>query len=451
MTIGQVLREPLTARAWRELLYSFLSLPLAVLGLASVVLTMVLGLLSAGLLIMPLLALTLGLDRAFGGLHRRLSRTLLGLDITTPARPPRSPGLSGFMGYHLGDSAAWRTVGYLALRAPLGLLEFVFGFAWWGYSVLFAFYPVLWKLGPSHEVDTHGVQHTFGLQLNGYYLDTWPRALALSGVGVLLLLAAPWVARVPIALDRVLLPWLLGPSRTSLRLTQLVETREHVINEAAATLRRIERDLHDGAQARLVALGMRLGRAESRLAKGDTSKAQVLLQESRQETKEIIQELRELVRGIHPPALDAGLAPALTTLAARSVIPVTVHVDLDQRPPAAVETMLYFAAAELLANAGKHSGASQIAVTVLDFGSGLRLMVADDGDGGARVDGAGSGLRGLLERVRAADGALTVDSPPGGPTAVVIDLPGRVEPHKRWLHDAWPPEQSPEDLRIRRS
>ncbi|MDH6124579.1 sensor histidine kinase [Kitasatospora sp. GP82] len=419
--IGRFLREPFTARAWRELLYSLLSLPLALLGLVAVVLTILFG-----LLITPLLALLLSLDRSFGVLHRRLSRRLLRLEIATPPRPPRSPGLSGLLGYHLGDSAAWRSVAYLALRGLLGPVQFVLGFAWWTYGVLFLAYPVLWKLEPLRKTDSHGVRHTFGFEVNGFYFDTWPRALAVSAVGVLLLLLAPWLARGPLALDRLLLPRLLGPSRTALRLAQLVETREHAINEAAATLRRIERDLHDGAQARLVALGMRLGRAESRLAKGDAVKAQELLKESRAETKEIIQELRELVRGIHPPALDSGLGPALSTLAARSAIPATVRVESAERPPASVETMLYFAAAELLANAGKHSGAERIAISVLGHGDGLRLLVTDDGRGGARLDGTGSGLRGLAERVRTADGIVTVDSPPGGPTTVTVDLPGRL-------------------------
>ncbi|MGK4581797.1 sensor histidine kinase [Kitasatospora sp. HPMI-4] len=420
----RILREPFTAQAWRGVLYSLLSLPLALLGLVSVVLTIAFGILSAGLLVSPLLALVLSLDRWFGTLHRLLARLLLKLEIPSPRRPPRSPGLSGFLGHHLGDSVAWRSVAYLALRVPLGLVQFTLGFAWWAYGVLFLCYPVLWQLEPIRETDAHGVRHSFGLETNGFYFDTWPRALLVSAVGVMILLIAPWLARGPLALDRWLLPRLLGPTATSLRLAQLIETREHAINEAAATLRRIERDLHDGAQARLVALGMRIGRAESRLAKGDAAKAQELLKESRQETKEIIQELRELIRGIHPPALDSGLGPALNTLAARSAIPTTVRIETPERPPAAVETMLYFAAAELLANAGKYSGAERIAVSVLDHGGGLRLRVTDDGRGGARLDGSGSGLRGLAERVRTADGALTVDSPPGGPTTVTVDLPG---------------------------
>lgn len=148
-------------------------------------------------------------------------------------------------------------------------------------------------------------------------------------------MASPWPTRLPLLADRYLMPRLLGPTAASLRLAQLTETRAHAINEAAATLRRIERDLHDGAQARLVALGMRLGRAERQLTLGNVEQSQSLIRQSRQETKEIIAELRELVSGIHPPALDAGLGPALSTLAARSAIPTRVHLDLPERlrPP----------------------------------------------------------------------------------------------------------------------
>jgi signal transduction histidine kinase len=175
----------------------------------------------------------------------------------------------------------------------------------------------------------------------------------------------------------------------------------------------------------MIALGMRLGRVESRLGRGDTDAALALVRESRDEAREIVQELRELVRGIHPPALDAGLEPALATLAARGALPTTVRVELEERPAASVETMLYFAAAELLTNAAKHSGAQHIAVTVLGVGGSLRLLVTDDGCGGASPDGTGSGLRGLAERVRTVDGRLGIDSPPGGPTTISVELEGR--------------------------
>ncbi len=218
---------------------------------------------------------------------------------------------------------------------------------------------------------------------------------------------------------------LLGPSEDSLRIRELEQTRSHAINEAASTLRRIERDLHDGAQARLVALGMRLGRAERQLERGNTETGMELLRESRAETKEIIQELRDLVRGIHPPALDSGLEPALSTLAAKTPITTSVRVMVADRLPAAAETMLYFAAAELLTNAAKHSGAQSVAITVVgDAHADVQLIVTDDGRGGASLNGAGSGLRGLAERIRVVDGQLSVLSPIGGPTTITVWLPG---------------------------
>ncbi|WP_329581485.1 sensor domain-containing protein [Kitasatospora sp. NBC_01250] len=424
MTPGALIREQLTARSWRERCYSLLSLPLAALGLAAVLVTAIVGILSAGLLFLPVLALTLRADRALGALHRLLARALLRLEIAAPPLPPRAPGLSGLLGQQLGDPAAWRVCLYLLIRLPLGVAQFTLGFLWWAYGLLFLCYPVLWKVEPLHRTDAAGVRHSYGAEFAGWYADTWPRALLVMAFGALVLTASPWPGRLPLLVDRWLMPRLLGPSAAALRLAQLTETRAHAIIEAATTLRRIERDLHDGAQARLVALGMRLGRAERQLALGNTGQTQALLRQSRQEAKEIIAELRELVSGIHPPALDAGLGPALSTLAARSAIPAQVHLDLPRRPSAAVETMLYFAAAELLANAGKHSGATSVTVSVGSADGGLRLRVTDNGRGGVRLDGTGSGLRGLAERVRTADGVLTSSSPAGGPTVISIQLPG---------------------------
>jgi signal transduction histidine kinase len=240
-----------------------------------------------------------------------------------------------------------------------------------------------------------------------------------------LFFASPRLTELLLLLDQILMRRLLGPSEDSLRIRELEQTRSHAINEAAATLRRIERDLHDGAQARLVALGMQLGRAERQLERGNTESGLELVRETRAEAKSIVQDLRNLVRGIHPPALDSGLAPALTTLAAKTPIPTTVRVNLEARLSAAAETILYFTAAELLTNAAKHSGARAIAVTVVSdaHDDDVRLIVTDDGCGGARLDSAGSGLRGLSERLRTMDGRLTVDSPVGGPTTVTVQLP----------------------------
>lgn len=177
VTPGALIREHLTARSWRERCYSLLSLPLAVLGLAAVLVTAVVGSLSAGLLFLPVLALTLRGDRALGTLHRQLARTLLRLEIAAPPRPPRAPGLSGLLGQQLGDPAAWRVCLYLLIRIPLGTAQFVLGFLWWAYGLLFLCYPLLWKLEPLRATDTAGVRHSYGLEIAGFHFDTWPRAL----------------------------------------------------------------------------------------------------------------------------------------------------------------------------------------------------------------------------------------------------------------------------------
>jgi signal transduction histidine kinase len=422
-TIMRALREPFTARTWREWVYSLLSAPFALAGLAAVLATCLLGILSAGIVLLPLLPLLLAVDRALAAAYRGMARSLLGLEIEVPPRPPRGRGLDVWLARNLADFASWRAVGYLAIRFPLGMLQFLLGFVWWLYTVLFLLYPLMWRL--QEATPRHGRKGDPGLAIDGFRFDTWPRSLILVAFGALVLLAWPWVQRLPLALDRWLMVRLLGPSVSQRRLVQLEQTRELAITEAAATLRRIERNLHDGPQAHIIALGMRLGRAEARLARGDAEKAAELIAEARAETREIVQELRELVSGIHPPALDSGLEAALMTLAARAPLPTTVRVAVTRRPQAAVETMLYFAAAELLANAAKHAEAGEAAIAVLESEDGLRLLVTDDGRGGATLDAAGSGLRGLAERVRVADGRLTLHSPPGGPTTVTVELEGR--------------------------
>ena len=422
----RALREVIAAHTWREVLYALISLPLGLFGVVFIVATPVLAILSTAVIIIPLLPLFLALVRAMGSLHRSVARGLLRLDVPKPPRAPRARGVVGFLVHYLADPVAWRALGYLALRIPLSLIQFAFGVLPWLYALMFMAYPLFWNLDPSHTTDAHGVKHTFALQFGSFYFDTWPRAMLVILAGVVFLLAAPWITHAALLLDRWLLPRLLGPSDSSLRIRELEVTRANAINEAALTLRRIERDLHDGVQAGLVALGINLGRAESRLDAAQYGQAAELVHASRQDAKELIGQLRELVRGIHPPALDSGLEPALTTLASRCAIPTTVRVELPERPPASVETMLYFSAAELLTNAGKHSEASSVALTVLSDGERARLIATDDGKGGARLDGDGSGLRGLAERVRTVDGHLDVDSPPGGPTTVTIEVPARL-------------------------
>ena len=207
------------------------------------------------------------------------------------------------------------------------------------------------------------------------------------------------------------------------RARELQERRARAVDDSAAQLRRIERDLHDGAQVRLAALAMTLGEIKENLeqSSGD-DRTLALVGAAHQNAKDTLAELRDLARGIHPPVLDRGLGPALGILAGTSAIPVGLTVALTERPSPAIEAMAYFCTAELLANATKHSGARRVNIGVREQDSGLVMSVTDDGDGGARLV-PGGGLAGLRERVQTVDGRLEVDSPPGGPTIITIELP----------------------------
>ena len=213
------------------------------------------------------------------------------------------------------------------------------------------------------------------------------------------------------------------------RVRELERSRARVVDDSAARLRRIERDLHDGAQAQMVAVAMKLGLATKKLGamtdgtgQTDLDRVLDLVIAAHRGAKEAIAELRDLARGIHPPVLDQGLGTALTSLAASSEVPVELVVDLPERPSAAIETIAYFCAAELLANVAKHSGARHARLEAVHVPGLLRVRVSDDGAGGACVEVRG-GLAGLAERVTTVDGRLQVSSPPGGPTVIAVELP----------------------------
>jgi len=234
----------------------------------------------------------------------------------------------------------------------------------------------------------------------GYFWPVWP----------ILVLALSFVAHA-----------IAEFGRRGRRITELEETRAGAVDQQESELQRIERDLHDGAQARLVALGMSLGMAEQKLT-SDPAAAQALLAEAQKGTREALEELRTLARGIHPPVLaDRGLAAAIAALAARTPLEVNVSVDVPRRPAASVETAAYYVAAESLANAGKHAGAARVDIGVREEDGELVIEVVDDGVGGA--DPSGSGLRGLARRVEALDGRLEVVSPTGGPTTIRAVMP----------------------------
>jgi signal transduction histidine kinase len=206
------------------------------------------------------------------------------------------------------------------------------------------------------------------------------------------------------------------------RARELQERRALAVDESAARLRRIERDLHDGAQVRLAALALALGEIKENLEAGDGDRSVALVVAAHENAKQTLAELRDLARGIHPPVLDRGLAAALSILARSSAVPVSLSVAAEPRPSPAIEAIAYFCAAELLANVAKHSGADRATLGVTDHDGRLQMIITDNGSGGARAT-AGGGLAGLAERVRTVDGRLDVESPAGGPTIITVELP----------------------------
>jgi signal transduction histidine kinase len=263
-----------------------------------------------------------------------------------------------------------------------------------------------------------------GPTLGDAVLHTRAELTVSAVLGLVLVLAAPQLTRGLALADGALARRLLGPRRDlAARVTELEISRERVVDAAEAERRRIERDLHDGAQQRLVALAMELGRAKARFG-DDIDAARELVDQAHAQAKEALTELRNLVRGVHPPVLtDRGLDAALSGVAALCPVPVDVQVDVPVRPKPAVEAVAYFMVAEALTNVAKHARASHAKVVVEGHGfpGTLTVMVSDDGIGGADI--ASPGLAGLADRVSGVDGRLSVESPAGGPTIIAAELP----------------------------
>jgi signal transduction histidine kinase len=420
------LRAPFEARSWRELTYVLLGLPISILLFVYTVTMIALG---AGLLVtflgIPVLAAGLAGCRGFGALERVRARGLLDLDVADPEPLRlRKQGALAWMGAVLKSGASWRSVLYSLLYLPWSVFSFTvsvsfFAFGWtlMTYPLWFWFFP-LWG-------GQDGLQ-LYGDESRHIYLDNPFEITVTALVGVLFTLATPWIVRALTMVDRLMVHGLLGPTRLSARVVELESDRGVVVDTAAADLRRIERDLHDGAQARLVALAMDLGLAKEKLTE-DPQAAARMVGDAHGEVKTALQELRDLARGIHPAVLtDRGLDAALSSVASRCTVPVQVEVDLPARPAPAIEGIAYFTVSELLQNISKHAQATWAAVDVWRVENRLMLQVVDNGVGGADTS-SGSGLAGLAERLDAVDGILVVDSPVGGPTRVTAELPWRGE------------------------
>ncbi|MFD5630319.1 sensor histidine kinase [Streptomyces sp. NPDC127072] len=317
----------------------------------------------------------------------------------------------------LRDPATWRDLGWLPVDMTAGFVTAVLPAALLLYPLEgFALALGLWRI----LTDATGGDWWYGfVPVSGQ-----GTALLAGALGAALLVASyhlsPPLLRVHFLLTRAV----LGPEEAELaeRVRVLTETRRDAVDSSAAELRRIERDLHDGAQARLVAMGMDLGTIEA-LVEKDPAKAKELLGRARRSSVDALTELRDLVRGIHPPVLaERGLGDAVRALALRLPLETEVDVDLDGRPGEPVEAAAYFAVSEVLTNAVKHSGAGRVWVDVHHANGMLRVTVTDDGRGGARLD-AGSGLTGVDRRLGTFDGVLAVSSPVGGPTMVTMEIP----------------------------
>ncbi|MBQ1094050.1 sensor histidine kinase [Streptomyces sp. B93] len=419
------LRAPFEARHWRELTYVLIGLPMGVLLFTYAVTMVSLG---AGLLVtflgVPVLAAALAGCRGLGSVERGLARGLLGLEVAAP-EPLRVRGKGGalaWMGAVLKDGTSWRHLLYAVLRLPWAVFSFSVAVSFFAYGWAMLTYPLWFWVFPLYG-GQDGLQ-LYGDETHSVYLDNPFEITVTALVGLLFTLATPWIVRALTTVDRVLVHGLLGPSRLASRVEELESDRGVVVDTAAADLRRIERDLHDGAQARLVNLAMDLGLAKEKLAE-DPRAAARMVDEAHGEVKTALQELRDLARGIHPAVLtDRGLDAALSSVASRCVVPVSVDVDLAERPAPAIEGIAYFTVSELLQNISKHARATRATVDVWRSENRLMLQVVDDGVGGADAT-SGSGLAGLAERLDAVDGILVVDSPAGGPTRVTAELPWR--------------------------
>ncbi|MGY6502385.1 MAG: sensor histidine kinase [Acidimicrobiales bacterium] len=366
-------------------------------------------------LALPVIWLTFVSARILGHLERLRASALLDLDLLDPVPDLVASNWFARLWERAKSWERWREIGHHVALLPVGIIHGGIVVWVWTWSLALAAMPL------------------YAGSLPGGTAKLWigevgpgPVALVLAAVGVVgLVVVAPWTTLLLGRLHRAFLRALLGPSR-EVELSDAVSSVEHsrvaAVDTAEAERRRIERDLHDGAQQRLVSLAVTLGDAHERLD-SDPEQGRALVAEAHQEAKAALAELRDLVRGIHPVILeDRGLDAALSAIVARSPVPVDLHVDVDVRPPPAVESAAYFIVSEALANVATHAGAHRAEVNIVRSRDRLVVEIRDDGIGGADPRG-GTGLDGLRNRVDALSGRFHLSSPPGGPTTVLVELP----------------------------
>jgi signal transduction histidine kinase len=413
--IGRLLHPIVESRTYLRILYLLLALPLGVIEFSFLVTAISFGFGTAVTLIgIPILIATVWAWRWIAQLERSLIGRLVGVEIPSPYRPdPEGGRWWKRIAARLADPATWKDLAFLLLQLPLGILSFTVTVTVLGLGLGLLFAPAYyWSLDSGDFIAAFDV-------------DTLAKAIAAVPLGALILLVGiPGLS----ALGRLygwLAAQLLGSNADPVltaQVTELQDARSRIIAAGDAERRRIERDLHDGAQQRLVALALNLRMAEQRAASGDPSAAE-LVRQAGEEANLALKELRDLARGIHPAILtNRGLPAALEDLAARATVPVEVIAAPAERLPDPVEAAAYFVVSECLANIGKHAGATSATVSVKPDDGHLVVVVADDGVGGASL-GNGSGIQGLEDRVGALSGTLAVESPPGEGTRVTATIP----------------------------
>ncbi|MGI5502666.1 sensor histidine kinase [Lentzea sp. CA-135723] len=380
----------------------------------SVVLTVV-GFATAVLWVgLPLLWLAMNVVRTGASIERSWVRVALRTDIARPYREKPVGSLWQRWKSQFTDPATWRDFGYLLLLLPVGIVEFISVVAMW--SVAAAFIGVPFWIGEA----------PFAVVVGEFWtIDSFVSALPMAVVGLALIpfaaLGTRWLGTLHGSFARAM----LGPTRAdqlAIEAERLQSSRARGVEAAEAERRRIERDLHDGAQQRLVAVAMGLGRAKSKMD-SDPEGAAALIAEAHADAKLAIKELRDLARGIYPSVLgDRGLDAALSALAARVPIEVDLQVSVEPRPPTAVESAAYFTVGEALTNITKHSNGTRATVRVNRVDTGVLVEVTDNGQGGAELK-PGGGLAGLADRAATIDGVVVVVSPVGGPTVIRAELP----------------------------
>lgn len=394
-------------RAWRELVYVALCLPIGLFWGFWLLFAIGLGLaLSFVLVGIPMLVVVMLIWRRVATWERERAALVLGAPIAQPYVDLPREGAWRRLWARLRDRATWKDLGWFGVLATAGAVAGLVLIALWSAALVLLTLPITASTFPE------------GTTIGDASL---PLAFALAAGGLLVAVIALCAAR-PLATGiAALARALLGPDVEE-QVARLEHSRASAVDATDSTLRRIERDLHDGAQHRLVAIALDLGRAREKMA-DDPAAAEPLIAQAHEETKRAMAELRDLVRGIHPSILtDRGLDAAVSALAGRSPVPVSVHVELAGRPPAAAETAAYYVVAEALTNVAKHGDANEAEVRIDHQDGALNVAVQDDGQGGAART-PGSGLEGIGQRVDALGGSLEIDSPAGGPTTLKAVIP----------------------------